>query len=231
MEEQEITMDLSDSQVSEKEENTSDESKKPLRLPLPHTKPLATRVYVDILPYEERHRAAATQRSSVGSKSFLNNNCCTVSDKFITKSSSSSDDSEDGVPKVQPSAVEVSSSLEVLHSSSEILEEPVKRRKSDYKNNASLLASTTTDHPSLYPMAINKELMYRASIASFDTEISDSFLLGFSETEDEIALEETSDEDLTFEEEQIKRWVEVRCNLLQVLLATPSLGPLLLCLF
>ncbi|KAF2364920.1 Calponin domain [Trinorchestia longiramus] len=207
MEEQEITMDLSDSQVSEKEETTSDEAKKMSRLPLSQTKAPRTRFTVDILPYEERHRAAFVQ-PSVSSKSCSKKHVSSISEKLTSKSNSSSDDSgEERRPKTESSPVEVSSSLEVLHSSSEILDEPVKRRKTDNKNCSSLLPSTT-GHPSLYPMTINKEVMYRASITSFDTEMSDSILLGFSETEDEIALEETSDEDLTFEEEQIKRWVE-----------------------
>lgn len=192
MEEQELTMDLSDSQVSEKEETSAELSK-------PAPKNSLSKVTVDILPYEERKRSSIKESDRLDNKKSYNASTSKKPSIF------SEDSGEEGDEQV-------SSSMEVLHSSCEILDEPVRRReRNGAKHQECWLADRNSYDPlkTLYPLTIKKDVVYRTSITSFDTIVSDSFL-GFSETEDEIAHEETSDDDLTLEEEAIKLWVEVR---------------------
>lgn len=205
MEEQELTMDLSDSQVSEKEDVSSNDESRRRRSRLGQVVKEAP-IQVEILPYEERQKLSFREASSTASSPWKHFQ--SVSSKSQV-TSSSSDDSGDGSSHSPDAGAscDVSSSMEVLHSSCEILDTPVRRRfPSTYVSSRPIEQLAI----SLSPIEITKEIFYRSSIASFDTEISDSYQLGFSETEDEIVNEETSDDDLELEEEEIKQWVEVR---------------------
>ena len=208
MEEQELTMELSDSQVSEKEDTPTLEVVCVRRRSRLGQMLKEAPIEVEILPYEERQRSAFNTKcsKSSSSKKLLHRS---KEVQPATTSSSDETDEGNGLLFVDQANFGVSSSMEVLYSSSEILDTTTKRSNprapTPYESlqpEASLII--------LRPMEITKNVLYRSSITSFNTDISDSCQIGFSETEDEIVNDETSDDDLTLEEEEIKLWVEVR---------------------
>ena len=183
MEEQELTMDLSDSQVSEKEDTPpqSDNSRR-RRSHLGQLTDSAP-IDVEVKPYEDRKRPSIKDSSS------------NLESRTPPLANTSSEDSADD--HTQQNSTELSSSMEVLHSSSELLDEK-NRSNLPWVPKASFIS----------PESLSQ--LNRSSIGSFGTDLSESFISAFSETEDENVPNETSDEDLLFEEEQIRQWIEVR---------------------
>ena len=131
----------------------------------------------------------------VGSKvKDFNSRSDSSSNSYDEQESSSCDDQL--VTTESFDSEEISTSMEVLHSSTELLEQI---KGSGIKSSKTLSSKEDANRPSM-----------RHSISSFCTDASDCDLI-FSETEgEEISYDDTTDDDLNLEEEVLKNFVEVR---------------------